>query len=79
MLNMLIAIMGDSFAYATENREKFSIKTKLDVLISQAPALRQEESEDEKEVFMIVVRPTDDEDLESEDWNGSINKVVYLT
>ena len=79
MLNMLIAIMGDSFAYATENREKFSIKTKLDVLISQAPALRQEESEDVKEVFMIVVRPTDDEDLESEDWNGSINKVVYLT
>ena len=32
MLNMLIAVMGDSFAQATENRAKFAIKTKLDIL-----------------------------------------------
>ena len=32
--------MGDSFAYANENKDKFSIKMKLDILISQAPALR---------------------------------------
>ena len=40
MLNMLIAIMGDSFAYATENREKFAIKTKLDILISLGPCMK---------------------------------------
>ena len=39
MLNMLIAIMGDSFAYATENKEMFSIQTKLDILSTQAPSL----------------------------------------
>lgn len=79
MLNMLIAIMGDSFAFVTENKEKFSIKTKLDILISQAPAMIQEESEDVKDVFMIVVKPVDDEDVEQDEWHGSINKVVYMT
>ena len=32
MLNMLIAIMGDSFDYAVENREKYAVMTKLDLL-----------------------------------------------
>ena len=39
LLNMLIAIMGDSFDYATENRERFAIKTKLEILSALAPSL----------------------------------------
>ena len=41
MLNMLIAIMGDSFDYATENRNKFATKTPLDTLSAQKPPLSQ--------------------------------------
>ena len=41
MLNMLIAIMGDSFAYATENKDKFATMTKLEILIALAPTLNQ--------------------------------------
>ena len=40
MLNMLIAIMGDSFAFVTENKDKFATKSKLDMLISLTPALK---------------------------------------
>ena len=79
MLNMLIAIMGDSYAFATENVKRFSIQTKLDILISQAPSLSQSDREEDKKVFMIVAKPTDDEDLDSDGWSGSINKVVNLT
>ena len=32
MINMLIAIMGDSFARAMENKETFRIQTKLTIL-----------------------------------------------
>ena len=32
MLNMLIAIMGDSFAEATENAERYSVMTRLELL-----------------------------------------------
>ena len=78
MLNMLIAIMGDSFDYAQENKERFSTQTKLDILSTQAPALRQKENFDEEKVFMIIVRPDDDEGDLEDDWHGSINKVVLL-
>ena len=44
MLNMLIAIMGDSFAFVSENKEKYATKTKLEILISQAPAMSLEEA-----------------------------------
>ena len=43
MLNMLIAIMGDSFAFVTENKDKFATKSKLEILISLAPALKKQE------------------------------------
>ena len=55
MLNMLIAIMGDSFDYATENREKFALKTKMEILRALAPSLPQESAEQETKVFLIVV------------------------
>ena len=34
MLNMLIAIMGDSFDRAMENKKRFGIQTKFEILIS---------------------------------------------
>ena len=55
MFNMLIAIMGDKFTYASDNKEIFGTQTKLDLLSSQAPALRSQENLDESKVFMIVV------------------------
>ena len=41
ILNMLIAIIGESFSYCLENRDELSLKTKLDILSSQAPSLPQ--------------------------------------
>ena len=38
MLNMLIAIMGDSFDYATENSEKLAAEN-LKIINAQAPYL----------------------------------------
>ena len=55
MFNMLIAIMGDAFTSATDNREILGTQTKLKLLSSQAPALRSQENYDEDNVFMIVV------------------------
>ena len=39
MLNMLIAIMSDSFDRSMENKKRFGIKTKLDILISYLSVL----------------------------------------
>lgn len=76
MLNMLIAIMGDTFERVIENREVNSIKTKLDLMSDLAGVLKSKnKSEDEKDVFLYVVTP-DDEDLDnSDDWEGVVNKI----
>ena len=79
MLNMLIAIMGDSFDFATENREKFAVKTKMAILSAQAPSLSQTENEDEEKVFLIVVRRSNEDEAIEDEWEGTINKVAYLT
>ena len=59
---MLIAIMGDSFDYATENREKFAVKSKLDILGALAPSMPQKSVEEEKNVFLIVVSPAEEDE-----------------
>ena len=46
MLNMLIAIMGDTFDRAMDKRARFSITSKLDILKSQSAVISQK---DEKE------------------------------
>ena len=80
LLNMLIAIMGDSFDYATENRERFAIKTKLEILSALAPSLPQIDEIQEENTFLIVVSPSEVDECEAdESWQGTINKVLYLT
>ena len=39
MLNMLIAIMSDSFDYSMENRERLDVMTKLEILNSQSATM----------------------------------------
>ena len=65
---MLIAIMGDSFDYATENRDKFAAKTKLDILGALAPSLAQTSSEQEDKVFLIVVKQAEEDDSLDDEW-----------
>ena len=77
MLNMLIAIMGDSFDYSMENRERLDVMTKLEILNSQSATMRQTESEEELKTFMIVVE-LEEIDGSQKDWEGSINKVTKM-
>jgi len=72
MLNMLIAIMGDSFAQAIESKDKLAIRTKIDILSSQAPALNTAATFDETKVFMIRVTVREDEDESNSDWIGTV-------
>ena len=78
MLNMLIAIMGDQFDYATENRIGFATSAKIDMVSSQAPALSTAAAFDETKVFMIVVTVVEDEDESNNDWIGTISKIDAL-
>ena len=76
MLNMLIAIMGDSFERVTENREVNSTKIKLGFMDDMAGTFGQRDSYEEEKVFMFVARPEETEMLDDGDWDGGINKIT---
>ena len=79
MLNMLIAIMGDTFDHAMENKHVNSMQTKLQILGDQAAVMTSSISKAEKQVtvrkFMFMARPKEDVDLEDDVWCGSIQKM----
>ena len=78
MLNMLIAIMGDSFERVTENREVNSTKIKLNFMKDMAGTVGQRSSSEEKDIFMFVARPEETEMLNEDEWDGSINKITAV-
>ena len=78
MFNMLIAIMGDTFANAMEYRLVNGIRMKLAILNEQAPLLSKSDSFDESRTFVFVAKPLSDT-LDEDQWNGTINKITNVT
>ena len=72
-LNMLIAIMGDTFERVIEKRTTFSLKNKLMILANMESEIRSKEEDDDSKVFLYVIMPDsgDQEDggeSASDDW-----------
>ena len=61
MLNMLIAIMGDTFEQAIENQDLNSIKTKIEVMSEVADSIHDESSDTDDKHFLFVVTPDETE------------------
>jgi hypothetical protein len=79
MLNMLIAIMGDTFERITENKEVNSTMTKLELMSDLGATLRQRSSFFEKKVFWFIVRPDEDDAAEGGEWEGSVKQMTRVT
>ena len=79
-LNMLIAIMGDTFDRVIEQRPTFSLKNKLMILAGFENIIRSDGVFDESKVFLYVVQPEKgvendgnvDVDSTSMDWRGKV-------
>lgn len=76
MLNMLIAIMGDTFERVIENREVNATRIKLNFMNDMAGTVGKRDSIQEDKVFFFVVKPEENEMLEADEWEGTINKVT---
>ena len=59
-LNMLIAIMGDTFEKVIEKRPTFSLKNKLMILAAMQSVIRSKESENHLKVFLYFIVPAND-------------------
>ena len=54
-LNMLIAIMSDTFEKVIEQRPTFSLKNKLMILAAMESMIRSKEADDDAKVFIYVI------------------------
>ena len=57
MLNMLIAIMGDTFEKVIENRTVNAIKSKLGLMNDLAANMKQKDAKPEEKTFLHVIMP----------------------
>ena len=73
MLNMLIAIMGDTFERVTENKELNSIKTKLKIVSELMYNIPLDKDEGDDKSLLFVVTPDDDGENDVVTWEGTVN------
>ena len=59
MLNMLIAIMGDTFEKVIENRTVNAIKSKLELMGELAANMKQRDTIPEERTFLHIIMPDD--------------------
>lgn len=67
IFNMLIAIMGDSYAKVSEMREQAALKEKINILCDY---LRLVTDKDDKENFLVYMKPDEEAD---EGWGGILS------
>ena len=79
MLNMLIAIMGDTFGRVVESKEINATKTKLELMSDLSTVMSKTQFKNPDKVFLFVVGPADAEEVEGEEWEGAINSAKNET
>ena len=77
MLNMLIAIMGDTFDKVTENSKVYTTRTKLQILGDYSGNFAKSETD---RLFLFTMTVNTDEDPDEQgDWEGSIKTMRKFT
>ena len=79
MLNMLIAIMGDTFGRIIEAKEVNAMKTKIELMKDLSLVINEEKTEKEQKVFLFVVQPEINVEDEIEEWVGTFNSMKSHT
>ena len=75
MLNMLIAIMGDTFGRIIEAKEVNAMKTKIELMEDLSMVINSKSKKEEDRVFLFVVQPEVNADDELEEWVGTFNSI----
>ena len=78
MLNMLIAIMGDSFDKVIENKEVNGIIMKLEILSDLSSVLPQKDSKQDDKTILIVAKSEDADEDEDNEWEGTLRRLTRV-
>jgi hypothetical protein len=73
-LNMLIAIMGDTFARITEQKVKYALKERTELYADYNYAVKLNQSLT-KYRYLYVITPLDENDGGQSDWAGGLSVI----
>lgn len=79
MLNMLIAIMGDTFERIYTEKAVNALKTKIELMHDMALIMNSKAKNEEEKVFLFVVQPEQDEEEDVGEWVGTFNSIKAHT
>ena len=79
MLNMLIAIMGDTFGRVFEQKEINATKTKLELMSDLSTVMSSTEINDPHKVYLFVVGPSASDEVDGDEMQGAINSAKNET
>ena len=72
-LNMLIALMGDTFGRVIESKERFGLQTKLEIMGDYTAVILGKAEQNDKNIYMFVVtQKTDNSEDGTEAWEGNL-------
>ena len=77
ILNMLIAIMGDTYDFVTENKDQSSLNEKLNILNDYVWVVGLGKSDSDKK-FFFAASPTSLNKNEGKSWDGSISAIKRM-
>ena len=73
-LNMLIAIMGNTFDYVVERKVMYALQTKLNILSDYYYVIKKRNPPQDTNIYLFVVRPKTDAGNDGEDaWEGGFS------
>mmetsp|Transcript_2938 Transcript_2938/g.4004 ORF Transcript_2938/g.4004 Transcript_2938/m.4004 type:complete len:230 (-) Transcript_2938:532-1221(-) len=78
ILNMLIAVMGDTYERIIENKEVNATMTKLTIMDDMNALLPHETSSKQKDVYLFVTKPLNDDGDDNDSWEGSLKRIVRV-
>lgn len=78
MLNMLIAIMGDSYAKVVEDSAVNSTRAKLRFLGDLSSVLPQKDLKQKQNTHFFVIKPSSEEGEEEDGWGGTVSKLTAV-
>ena len=74
-LNMLIAIMGDTFGRVIENQAQYGLQTKLSIMGDYSELISSSKRVMDYNNFLFVVRPKAEVFSAEGNWEGSLSQI----
>ena len=75
-LNMLVAIMGDSYSKVMEAKDRYGLQTRIDIMVNYTSLILDEDRDEDDRTYLFIVKPKNEGDEEAGgEWGGNLTLI----